>query len=499
MAAPAAAAYLADLGADVVKVEAPEGDRQRGALGFVAWNRGKRSFRLDLRAPSGRASLSRAAAAADVVLVDEAWLRRMRQLGLDADSLAEVTSAVVCTVPQVAADARWDALPLDDDAVAAFSGLQWAQPGHESGPTRYAFQALAAFTGMLAAAGCAAGLLQRRRFGRAGRVDVPQVAVASVLAGMVGNLPAGLVGRLPPRKGRVEGLNESYRCFQAKDGWICVACTSPDFYSRFCLAMDLPELVADPRFEDAPWAVPEEHRGAQRELLEPRIRALTVGECLARFREYDVHAQPVQDLARFLDSDLAKASDLLLPMGSARAMRFPARLDAFRQRNVGPAPELGSSGELAELEWDAWPPPRRVPELRAPLDGMRVVDFTTYLAGPICGAFLGDLGAAVIKVEPPAGEGLRSSGLSCTGINRGKRGLEVDLRQPEGRSVLDALLSSADMVLTGFRPGVDARLGLAPDQLSERDPGIASLAFNGYGTAGDFAQLPSFDPLIQAL
>lgn len=498
VAAPAAAAYLGDLGADVVKVESPEGDRERRAPGFAAWNRGKRSFCLDLREATGRSSLMRAAAAADVLLVDESWLRRMRSAGLDLDALAGGISAVTCTVPQVTTDDRWEALPLDDDAVAAFCGMQWAQPGHEPGPTRYAFPALAAFSGMLAAAGCAAGLVQRRRFGRAGRVDVPQAAVVAALMGMVGNLPAAVVGNLPPRKGRVEGLHESYRCFRAQDGWVCVACTSPDFYSRFCLAMDAPELVVDPRFENAPWAVPEEHRAAQRQILEPRIAALTVEACMARFREYDVPAQRVQTLERFLESDLAASNELLVPMGEVRGMRFPARLDAFQQREIGPAPVLGSSGGLVQLEWDARPAPRSEGALPAPLAGMRVLDFTTYLAGPICGAFLGDLGAQVIKVEPPGGEGLRSSGLSCVGINRGKRGLSVDLKKSEGRAIIDALLP-VDVVLTGFRPGIDARLGLAPEQLRARDPRISSVAFNGYGTSPAHAELPSFDPLIQAL
>ena len=499
VAAPSAAAHLGDLGAEVIKVEAPEGDRERAEPGFVAWNRGKRSLRLDLEEEAGRASLLRAAKTADVLLIDEAWLRRMRRVELDLDSMAADTSAVICTVPQVATDARWDELPLDDDAIAAFSGLQWAQAGHESGPTRYVFPALAAFTGMLAAAGCAAGLLQRRRFARGGRVEVPQIAVASVLIGMVGNLPAALVGKLPSRKPRVAGLHESYRCFEARDGWLCVACTNPDFYGRFCLAMDLPELVVDPRFENAPWAVPEEHQAVQREALEPRIREFTVDECMTRFREYDVPAQPVQDLDGFLKSDLAEANELLVPMGDARAMRFPARVDTFRQREIGPAPELGASGELSDLEWDERPLCPRDVELRAPLSGMRVLDFTSYLAGPICGAFLGDLGAEVIKVEPPGGEGLRSSGLSCIGINRGKRGLAVDLQALEGCAVLDALLEGVDVVLTGFRPGVDARLGLASDQLCERDSRIVSVAFNGYAEAADYADRPSFDPLIQAL
>ena len=79
------------------------------------------------------------------------------------------------------------------------------------------------------------------------------------------------------------GQNQSYRCLRAADGWLCVTCTSPDFYSRFCLALDLPELVIDPRFENAPWAVPLEHQDAQSEAFEARIAEKTVAEWLSIF------------------------------------------------------------------------------------------------------------------------------------------------------------------------------------------------------------------------
>lgn len=496
VAVPAATAFLADLGADVAKVEAPEGDPARRRPGFDGFNRSKRSF-LWAAHPGAEEALARAAAGADLIFVDEGWLRRLAAARLTLDALERAGSAVVCSVPHSGAAGR--AIPADEDAFAAASGIMIVQPGHEPGPTRYAFPALGVFTGMLAAAGGLAGLLAREREGRCPRVEVPQAAVAALLVGLVGTTAKGRGLAINVRTRSPLGQHQSYRCYPAKDGWVCVACTSPDFYSRFCLSLDLPELVTDPRFENAPWAVPAEHHAAQASAFGERIAALSVEECLARFRDFDVPAQPVQDVETYLRSSLAADNELLLDAGDLHLMRFPGSVAGWRQTRVARAPALGSAGALEALGWDARPALPRGRVSRAPLAGMRVVDFTTYLAGPVCATLLGDLGASVVKVEPTAGEGLRSSGLSCLGINRGKRGIALDLRSAECRPIVDALVSRADVVLTGFRPGVEERLGLDFERLEARNARIVKCSFNGYGASREQASRPSFDPLIQAL
>lgn len=496
VAVPAAAAFLADLGADVAKIETPEGDPARRRPGFDGFNRSKRSFLVDPR-PGAEAALVRAAAAADLVFVDEAWLRRLTAAGITLEALERSGSAIVCSVPHAGAAGR--AIPPDEDAFAAASGIMIVQAGHEPGPTRYAFPALGVFTGMLAAAGGLAGLLTREREGRCARVEVPEAAVAALLVGLVGTTAKGRGIAISVRTRSPLGQHQSYRCYPAKDGWVCVACTSPDFYSRFCLALDLPELVTDPRFENAPWAVPAEHHAAQASAFGERIAALTVAECLARFRDFDVPAQPVQDVETYLRSSLAADNELLLDAGELRLMRFPGTVAGWRQTHVARAPVLGSGGALDALEWDPRPSLPRGRASRAPLAGMSVVDFTTYLAGPVCATLLGDLGASVVKVEPTGGEGLRSSGLSCLGINRSKRGIALDLRSTECRPIVDALIARADVVLTGFRPGVEERLGLDFERMSANNPRIVKCSFNGYGASQEHASRPSFDPLIQAL
>ncbi len=139
------------------------------------------------------------------------------------------------------------------------------------------------------------------------------------------------------------------------------------------------------------------------------------------------------------------------------------------------------------------------------LAGVRVIDCTDYIAGPYCGMMLADLGADVIKVEPTTGDRWRLQSQVAPGesrgflaMNRGKRGIAVDLRRPEGLALLLRLLDGADVFLTNFRPGVAARLGLGWEQLSARNPRLIYAENTAFGPQGPDAARPGFDLLSQA-
>ena len=142
------------------------------------------------------------------------------------------------------------------------------------------------------------------------------------------------------------------------------------------------------------------------------------------------------------------------------------------------------------------------------LEGIRVLDMTVWQQGTSASAMLADLGADVIKIEEPAsgdpGRGLhrieKVGGLSgyFEALNRGKRSLALDLKQPKGREVLLRLVRDADVFLSNFRPGVCERLGLGYDDLSQVNPRIVYARASGYGPKGPDAELGSFDILGQA-
>jgi len=142
-----------------------------------------------------------------------------------------------------------------------------------------------------------------------------------------------------------------------------------------------------------------------------------------------------------------------------------------------------------------------------PLHGVRVVDLSQMMAGPLCSMVLGDLGADVIKVEPPEGDALRRTGDTVRGgetdymlsLSRNKRSVVVDLKAAGGRSVVHALAATADVVLENFRPGTAERLGVDYERLAALNPRLIYCSISGFGRDGADAGRPALDPVIQAV
>jgi crotonobetainyl-CoA:carnitine CoA-transferase CaiB-like acyl-CoA transferase len=143
---------------------------------------------------------------------------------------------------------------------------------------------------------------------------------------------------------------------------------------------------------------------------------------------------------------------------------------------------------------------------RPPLDGVRVLDFSRIIAGPLCTQQLADLGADVIKVEHPVtGDETRSRsskgdkrGAAFLAWNRSKRSIAIDLATEAGQDLARRLARESDVVIENFRPGVMDRLGLGPDTLRAADPSLIYVSISAYGSRGSFADRPGLDPVLQA-
>ncbi len=146
-------------------------------------------------------------------------------------------------------------------------------------------------------------------------------------------------------------------------------------------------------------------------------------------------------------------------------------------------------------------------EARGPLAGIRVIDFSTVVSGPLCAQVLGDLGADVVKVEPPRGDSARRMGPPFRGghspvwaqFNRNKRGVVIDLQQPAGVAAARRIAATADVLVENYRPGVADRLGIGYAALSADNPGLVYLALSGFGPDGPYADQPAYDTVIQGL
>ena len=141
-----------------------------------------------------------------------------------------------------------------------------------------------------------------------------------------------------------------------------------------------------------------------------------------------------------------------------------------------------------------------------PLAGVLVLDLSGYVAGPYGCALLGDLGATVIKIEPPAGDNLRNypstlpgESRAFLGVNRNKRGIALDLKHPDGLAVLRRMVERADVLVHNFRPSVPARLGIDYERLAPVNPRLVYCALTGYGERGPLRDRAGYDQVLQTM
>jgi CoA:oxalate CoA-transferase len=143
---------------------------------------------------------------------------------------------------------------------------------------------------------------------------------------------------------------------------------------------------------------------------------------------------------------------------------------------------------------------------KAPLNGLRVIELGVYLNGPYAARLLAELGAEVIKVEPPYGDPMRLSppmvqgdSLHSVFYNAGKKFVTLNLKTQKGRELFMRLISKADILIENFRPGTMERLGLGYDVLNKANPRLIYVSITGWGQTGPYKDLPGFDPVIQAM
>jgi CoA:oxalate CoA-transferase len=140
-----------------------------------------------------------------------------------------------------------------------------------------------------------------------------------------------------------------------------------------------------------------------------------------------------------------------------------------------------------------------------PLDGLRILDFSTTIAGPHCSRLLADMGAEVVKVESPEGDLMRSRPVQRDGfstmfgqLNAGKKSIVLDLKKPESVAAIKKLIATVDILVENYRPGVMKRLGLDYTELAKVNPRLIYCAISGYGQTGPGAGRPAYAPVIHA-
>ncbi len=362
LAGPLATMLLADLGADVIKVERPDGGDDTRAWGppfvggdaayFLSLNRNKRSVALDLQTPDGASAARRLALSADVV-VENFRPGLMARFGLDHGSLAaEKPDLVTCSLVAFGEEGESASRPGYDIIVQALSGLMsfTGQPGGE--PTKVGVALLDVVCGLYAANGILAALLERARTGRGRRIVVS--LYGSSLAAMVNQAANYLLGGLVPRPlGNQHPNIVPYQLFEASDRPFILAAGNDRMFERTCEVLGQPDLATDGRF------VTNEARVRHREELIPALaqvfRSRPAAEWLAALEAAGVPCSPVLHMDEvFATPDGSRmVQEVADPArGTLRLVAPPIRLDGEAPPARMPPPRLGEHTEeiLRELE-----------------------------------------------------------------------------------------------------------------------------------------------------
>jgi len=526
--------YLADLGADVIRVEPPGGGRSRSlepcadgvSLRYLTHNAGKRAVEADLADAAGRRQFLRLAGTADIVFEPgpAGWLAAA---GLTPRELrARFPALVVVSV----SDFGWsgpyrdwsgsEQVYLAMSGVLSRSGLPGLPPLIPPG------QLASESTALQAAWAAVAAYFQRLRTGAGDHADVSAFEATALILdpgfGIGGSATGGVPAGGGPR-GRPDARH-LYPMFRCRDGWVRICVLSPRQWAGMFRWLGDPPELSDPALA----SIAARH-GAAAALLpfyERHFAGLLREEAVARGQEHGVPTAAVLTLAEAAGSEQFAArrafAELPLAPGGSRRARVPnglAEVDGRRAALRGPAPAAGQhTAEVLAALPDAASPDAAAPDAagrpagpapgrpgQLPLDGIRVLDLGVIVVGAELGRLLADLGAEVIKVENrafPDGSRQSLSGEAISGGfaagHRNKTSIGINLRDPRGKNLFRVLAAVSDIVLSNFRPGTLESLGLGYAELSAVNPEIIMADSSAFGPTGPWSRRMGYGPLVRA-
>jgi len=491
IAGPMAAMFLADQGADVIRVDPPGGPRWNTPAN-ATWNRGKRSIVLDLKNAGDLATAKRLLATADVV-IENFRPGVMDRLGLGYAAMSAANSRLIyCSLPGFGSDDPRAGLKAWEGVLAAATCAFSQKPGTprvHPPATRPVYSAIpfsSSYGAFVAPVSIVAALHARERLGTGQRIEIPLFDATFTAIGTRGMryhkakapaVPFNWSRQLPTRDGRWFMYVHGNKQFEAFIREIGLAGPRDAGASAKELGERFDEVFTTRTAME--WEAFCEGRGTEGGRCNTSAEWLQHPQALGS-KIVDDFDDP--ELGRFRGPGITPR--LSETPGAVRSPR--PRLDAHRAEILK---------ELEALELRKPPVAVKRTGSRGALEGVKVLDLCIILAGPTCGRTLAEFGADVIKIDSPH----RNPVVSHVDVNRAKRSILLDLKTPEGKKIFWQLVDQADVVLQNMRKGVADALGIGYEAIKARRPGIVYCSLNTFGQIGPYALRPGHEQIAQAV
>ncbi|RYE39235.1 MAG: CoA transferase [Hyphomicrobiales bacterium] len=495
-----AAALLGDFGADVVKVVGTDPRRQpSGHLpDWVVRNRSKRLALVDFDDVADRAAVANLIGGSDIVVTDSP--DRLEAFGLKREDVA-AHHLLLDVSPYVPGWTPWHGKAASAELLEAITGISGYQASYSGEHVASVYPYLTQLQAVWAACCAVAGLAEYRQTGEGQTVTVSGMHAALLFGEITFSRPIGEPE--PDRAIGPAGLNPMYTRYQCSDGqWVFVGGLGPKFANRVVDLVGVRPLLDDPRVggrierlwavENVPWVMAE---------FNARFAGLPAAEWIARLEKNDIPCTLLNSRDDWFRSEQMALLDQRVQVVDPilGEIHMPGTVVASRATpgTVSPAAEPVTVGDLGWHATAGEPvtDPRVEGTSHGPLDGYKVAVLGSFVAGPLTGRLLAELGVDAIKVEPLIGDPWRVQGF---GINRGNRSIAIDLSGDVGRAALREVLADCDIVINNFRLGVMERLELDHDALAEVNPDIVTVAVTAFGERGPLSPRPGYDPVLQA-
>jgi crotonobetainyl-CoA:carnitine CoA-transferase CaiB-like acyl-CoA transferase len=351
LAGPWAGQTLADLGADVIKVEAPEGDDTRrwgppfieaggetSAAYFHATNRGKRSITCDFRTPEGQEIVRRLVASADVV-IENFKVGGLVKYGLDYESLRKINPRLVyCSITGFGQDGPYAHRAGYDFIIQGMSGLMSVTGPADGQPQKVGVAVTDVFTGVYAATAILAAIVQRGRTGEGQHIDMALLDVAtSIMANQAMNYLAS--GKAPGLMGNAHPNLAPYAVFDCADGWLILATGNDGQYQRLCGILGLQDMATAPEYLTNAYRVA--NRAALTQRLTEATKRWTKADLLAACEAEGVPAGPINNMAEVFADPQVVARGLQIAPEGLPGVRSPMTFSGAELALDRPAPRLG--------------------------------------------------------------------------------------------------------------------------------------------------------------